>query len=307
MLPKASYDIKSRDSWQRHSLRSRDFLSPNRDFLSPTRDFSLANDDDSRISSLRQKRAQSVIAATTESNWIRDRYLNPKVNLEPDKTYNNSKLSESIREFIDKTDLHKREWDNIKAKQRRATSVARDFGLKNDYRATSVARDFGINAKNNRATSVARDSGLSHDYLTPHYANSHRAHSVARSFHPEDEYSSYNDYSYRDTAGPSLSVTKAIYVRPEQNRSQPKKFMSLEDECNWILNGNIGGCKVKTPKKFHNLASRNLSDDEEEDTLDDISGDEVIIKIHEFKSLAILKLLSVSNIYEFGIQVNIEH
>ena len=67
--------------------------------------------------------------------------------------------------------------------------------------------------------------------------------------------------------GVSHSVTnRARNAAPLNNGAGgPQRFMSLEEECNWILSG-------REPI----LQDEIFDTDEEDNTLDDISGDEVL-------------------------------
>jgi hypothetical protein len=81
-----------------------------------------------------------------------------------------------------------------------------------------------------------------------------------------------SDFSYRDVVSVTRSVTGRAAELPllsagfSSKVGQKSKFMTLEEECNWILSG-----REPLPD---NLVDENDSDGED-DTLDDISGDEV--------------------------------
>ena len=93
-----------------------------------------------------------------------------------------------------------------------------------------------------------------------------------------------NDRSYRDNS-PSYSYAPASRYGSNIDRDQSymsrlnlppqsRKFLTLEDECNWILNGRVGGSgPLGRGVRGHSTMRDDRSDDE--DTLDDISGDEV--------------------------------
>ena len=110
------------------------------------------------------------------------------------------------------------------------------------------------------------------------------------------------------TASAPVSVPNAVAmtsaIGKASHHGQPrKKFISLEDECNWILSGKKGpppmdfgdtsfrsqlnGNRpnydlrrvvlngVAAPGSGRRREANNVSDGEDDDTLDDISGDEV--------------------------------
>ena len=80
------------------------------------------------------------------------------------------------------------------------------------------------------------------------------------------------------------SVSHSVTDRARQNRANggggiaannlfkapaaPQRFMSLEEECNWILSG-------REPLMYNDNNGYDNDDDDEDNTLDDISGDEV--------------------------------
>ena len=80
------------------------------------------------------------------------------------------------------------------------------------------------------------------------------------------------------------SVSHSVTDRARQNRAgggiannlfkapaaavAPQRFMSLEEECNWILSG-------REPLMYNDNNGFDNDDDDEDNTLDDISGDEV--------------------------------
>jgi len=75
------------------------------------------------------------------------------------------------------------------------------------------------------------------------------------------------DFSYRDT----VSVTRSVASRASNFGSKAttsNKFMTLEEECNWILSG-------REPLPPDVAYENGVDSDEEDNTLDDISGDEV--------------------------------
>lgn len=82
------------------------------------------------------------------------------------------------------------------------------------------------------------------------------------------------DFSYRDT----VSVTRSVASRASNFTSKAttsKKFMTLEEECNWILSG-------REPLPPEVAFENGVDSDEEDNTLDDISGDEVRVIVMFF-------------------------
>ena len=82
------------------------------------------------------------------------------------------------------------------------------------------------------------------------------------------------DFSYRDVVSVTRSVTGRAADLPllsagfSSKAGQRSKFMTLEEECNWILSG-------REPVPADLAEENGLDSDGEDDTLDDISGDEV--------------------------------
>ena len=230
----------SRDGFQRRSLNL------NR---APIKRLEANDDNDDSVSynvstarrnfPLRHQRSRSEvpsIAVTTENNWLRNRYFKAVTDDDEDTLRRaSSRISGSIREFMDRTDPHNKEWNAIQRK--RAVSVAKDNFNHQDLSNNPYAR---------RAQSMARNNDDTADFSVSYMGNG-----LMGSRPPPPPYNNNN------------------------TNNQRRKFMSLEDECNWILNGgknnNLG--KIYPP----NLHRRNVAaaDDDDEDTLDDISGDEV--------------------------------
>ncbi len=82
------------------------------------------------------------------------------------------------------------------------------------------------------------------------------------------------DFSYRDAVSVTRSVTGRAAELPlvsagfSSKAGQRSKFMTLEEECNWILSG-------REPPPANDGDENGDDSDGEDDTLDDISGDEV--------------------------------
>jgi len=183
-------------------------------------------------------------------------------------------LTNSISTFLNKTDHFT---DTYKNAQRDRSVGPEMSGM-----------DIGSSYRAGRSTSVARASSVSRQFEPP--ASSFlRAGSVARGFESSSRdpfYSQLNKATFTSPYRPTnhalsplrenriLSPTGSIpdsgsYTTPPQSKFAIKetkaanaKFRSLEDECNWILSG-------RDPIDDGN------EDDDDENTLDDISGDEL--------------------------------
>merc|ERR1712142_822681 len=158
---------------------------------------------------------------------------------------------------------------------------------KNAQRESEMAgvRDFrGDDFRTGRATSVARASSVSRQFDAPS-SSFLRAGSVSRGFEASSRdpfYSQLNKSTFSSPYRPTnhalsplrenrnLSPTQSdSFMTPPQSkyaiketpRANKGKFISLEDECNWILSG-------REP------ILDGVNEDDDENTLDDISGDE---------------------------------
>ena len=65
--------------------------------------------------------------------------------------------------------------------------------------------------------------------------------------------------------GGGIAAANNLFKAP----AAPQRFMSLEEECNWILSG-------REPLMYNDNNGFDNDDDDEDNTLDDISGDEVL-------------------------------
>ena len=166
-----------------------------------------------------------------------------------------------------------------------------------------------------RGSSVARDSDVSSDvlgYRRAADARNYRSQSVVPNrpnfgagggsgygrdvFDQKSLTSDHYSYSYREPLNYYARGRSAVSDEDATIRAAPPpKFLSLEEECNWILSGkvqprnarpdrNLLRVPVAAPRRsrskngggdtLNDLLSANAASDEE-DTLDDISGDEV--------------------------------
>merc|ERR1712025_702618 len=178
-------------------------------------------------------------------------------------------LTNSISSFLQKSDHFT---ENYKNAQRESEMA----GVR-DYR--------GDDFRTGRATSVARASSVSRQFDAPS-SSFLRAGSVSRgfeSFSRDPFYSQLNKSTFSSPYRPTnhalsplrenriLSPTQSDsfttppqskYAIKETPRANKGKFISLEDECNWILSG-------REP------ILDGVNEDDDENTLDDISGDEL--------------------------------
>merc|ERR1711892_1066212 len=179
-------------------------------------------------------------------------------------------LTNSISSFLKKTDHFT---ENYKNSQRDSDmSGVREYS----------GEDLGSSYRTGRSSSVARASSVSRQFDAP-ASSFTRAGSVSRGFESSSRdpfYSQLNKSTFSSPYRPTnhalsplrenriLSPTQSdSFTTPPQSKYAIKeaakpakaKFISLEDECNWILSG-------REPED---------DDDDDENTLDDISGDEL--------------------------------
>jgi len=214
----------------------------------------------------------------------------------------NDRLTEQIQSFISRTDHVSNDWKGLG--QKRAISVGPggegisldDISLRlplpaparNAQRASSVAPNMG----------VSRIGAETYGYVDPvtnrlnpneglkrrnTYHNTNGAHHQRREFaspvrSPVRDF----DYSFRNTPsvnpsvasrarrGPAMIVNGGTSVASNTIRPGGGRFMSLEDECNWILSG-----REPLPNDLNGLCDPDDDSDGDDNTLDDISGDEV--------------------------------
>jgi len=180
-------------------------------------------------------------------------------------------LTNSISSFLKKTDHFT---ENYKNSQRDS-----DMSGVREYNG----EDLGSSYRTGRSSSVARASSVSRQFDAP-ASSFTRAGSVSRGFESSSRdpfYSQLNKSTFSSPYRPTnhalsplrenriLSPTQSdSFTTPPQSKYAIKeaakpakaKFISLEDECNWILSG-------REPEDD--------DDDDDENTLDDISGDEL--------------------------------
>merc|ERR1711892_508965 len=179
-------------------------------------------------------------------------------------------LTNSISSFLKKTDHFT---ENYKNSQRDS-----DMSGVREYNG----EDLGSSYRTGRSSSVARASSVSRQFDAP-ASSFTRAGSVSRGFESSSRdpfYSQLNKSTFSSPYRPTnhalsplrenriLSPTQSdSFTTPPQSKYAIKeaakpakaKFISLEDECNWILSG-------REPED---------DDDDDENTLDDISGVEL--------------------------------
>merc|ERR1711892_660940 len=179
-------------------------------------------------------------------------------------------LTNSISSFLKKTDHFTETYKN--------TQRDSDMSVGREYNG----EDLGSSYRTGRSSSVARASSVSRQFDAP-ASSFTRAGSVSRGFESSSRdpfYSQLNKSTFSSSYRPTnhalsplrenriLSPTQSdSFTTPPQSKYAIKeaakpakaKFISLEDECNWILSG-------REPED---------DDDDDENTLDDISGDEL--------------------------------
>ena len=261
---------------------------------------------DRSISSARFSRNPFVVKASLSS--LRENEESSSPNLRQ-KANRKDKLTEQIQSFISRTDHVANDWQ--KAREQRAisvgppgTTVSGEGAIQYDMersmrfpppatirhaqRASSVAPNFGTSRPGG---DLYGDLSQTNNRLFPPdvlqrrntYHNSSREHSSRREFFSPDRSTVREfDYSFKNAPSVNPSVASRARRNPRfftngdvsinRNNLRPGggRFMSLEDECNWILSG-----REPLPDDLNGLCDGDDDSDADDNTLDDISGDEV--------------------------------
>ena len=253
---------------------------------------------DRSISTARYSRNPFVGKASLSSLRENEESSSPHMRQKRDGS---DRLTEQIQSFISRTDPVSNDWKRFG--QQRAISVGPggEGSIYNHY-DKSLRLPLPAPTRNaQRASSVAPNIGVSrlgaeqYGYIDPvsecneglkrrnTYHNTNGAH------HPRREFASPVrspvrdfDYSFRNNPsvnpsvasrarrGPAMLVNGGTSVASNINRPGGGRFMSLEDECNWILSG-----REPLPNDRNGLCDSDDDSDGDDNTLDDISGDEV--------------------------------
>ena len=194
------------------------------------------------------------------------------------KAEENDRLSKNIKDFISRTDHVANEWKNLgsNGQHRRSGSVER--GSFFDKSSISETRDnYSWSGIKPRASSVApmtRTTAISNNPFENQFP------SQLPRLSKDSAYGSgyYKDNDFTDFSLSVRGVTHSVTSRarngitaaplPTGGPYGPQRFMSLEEECNWILSG-------REPIQADNTNGYFDDEDDEDNTLDDISGDEV--------------------------------
>ena len=275
-LNREAFSRRSVGPVERSNYLNRRSLEPSDDLLrssygSSLRDTKPRSDDFLRSSYGSSLREPKPSNNNSKCSSDRSYAQNLRASIAPSKKKEN--LSVSIKEFMKRTDPN----SDLSASERRparATSVARD-----DYftrRAPSLAPD--RYDRSARAQSVALDTPYRRNNNYTSFRDNEPSLMTSR-YSRENSVMDY-DRSYRDndlsySYAPPMSrygIKEPSYVsRPN---TVNKKFLTLEDECNWILGGKVGAPGRGSNGRMSSVLRDDQSDDE--DTLDDISGDEVV-------------------------------
>ena len=202
--------------------------------------------------------------------------------------------------------LSRSKWNRASLGESRYYARDYDDDDEDDDPRSTLSRSYAFNRRSLRGASMGRE--VDNDYSSSYLNNrgiraqsmipqGSRRLELASSGTPQRDYngigldySYYEDYQplrrqqqqqfYHSNNVPSAGAGISNNNRPFSNQPLPR-FLSLEEECNWILSGGKVGLPYNTyfnhtPNNdtLNDLLSRNASDDEN-NTLDDISGDEV--------------------------------
>lgn len=191
------------------------------------------------------------------------------------KAEENDRLSKNIKDFISRTDHVANEWKNL-GQHRRSGSVER--GSFFDKSSVSETRDnaswSGIKPRASSVAPMTRTTAISNNPFENQFP------SQLPRLSKDSAYGSgyYKDNDFTDFSLSVRGVTHSVTSRarngitaaplPTGGPYGPQRFMSLEEECNWILSG-------REPIQADNTNGYFDDEDDEDNTLDDISGDEV--------------------------------
>ena len=184
---------------------------------------------------------------------------------------NNDQLSKSIQAFITRTDHAADEWKNLgpkESKPKRSGSVER--GSFEDYsismRPSRSVRASSATPSSNFVTKSGNTSLAGFYRNNPESSSGYGSGSVYRDFSCR---SSVRSVSHSVTNRARDNRAGQVFVRaPQQPTQSTQRFMSLEEECNWILSG-------REPLNHNDNGYDDDEESDEDNTLDDISGDEV--------------------------------
>ena len=188
---------------------------------------------------------------------------------------NNDQLSKSIQAFITRTDHAADEWKNLgpkESKPKRSGSVER--GSFEDYsismRPSRSVRASSATPSSNFVTKSGNTSLAGFYRNNPESSSGYGSGSVYRDFSCRSSVRSVSHSvtnrarDARDNRAGQL-IVRAPQQPPQQSQ---QRFMSLEEECNWILSG-------REPLNHNDNGYDDDEESDEDNTLDDISGDEV--------------------------------
>ena len=236
----------------------------------------------------------------------------------------NDRLTNQIQSFINRTDHVSNDWKNLG--QQRALSVGpagddafrdeRDMSLRlplpapqrNAMRASSVAPNVGFvqNVGTSRFGADSYGDNTITERLNPNQGlkrrntdpNRHKREFASPVRSPPRDL----EYSFRNTPSINPSVASRAKRAPgyftnggpsvASNNLRPNggRFMSLEDECNWILSG-----REPLPNDLNGYCDPDDDSGADDNTLDDISGDEVngvLMGINNTWKLSIIYILA---------------
>lgn len=256
---------------------------------------------DRSISTARFSRNPFIAKASLSSLRENEESSSPQIRQKRD---GKDRLTAQIESFISRTDHVSNEWKGLG--QQRAISVGpggegglhreddislrlpRPAPARNSQRASSVAPNMGTSRLG--ADPYGYVDPVS-DRLNPNEGLKRRNtyHNTNGAHHPRREFASPVrspvrdfDYSFRNTPSvnpsvasrarraPALLVNGGTSIASNVLRPGGGRFMSLEDECNWILSG-----REPLPNDLNGLCDPDDDSDGDDNTLDDISGDEV--------------------------------
>ena len=278
---------------------------------------------DRSVSSVRYNRNPFIAKASLSS--LRENEESSAPHIKP-KQNGGDRLTEQIQSFISRTDRVSNEWKKVGQQraisvgpggerpiQREALDLESlrlplPAPARNAMRASSVAPNMGMSRIGNgtyddydpATVRLNPNEGLQRRN-TYHNANGGQQPQRREFSPPRRKFSSPVrspardlDYSFRNTPsvnpsvasrakhGPGFFANGGVSVASSRPRPSAGKFMSLEDECNWILSG-----REPLPDDRNGYYDRDDDSDGDDNTLDDISGDEVTIA-QKFCSFVVL-------------------
>ena len=193
------------------------------------------------------------------------------------KAGENDRLSKNIKDFINRTDHVANEWKNLGnngSQQKRSGSVERgsffDSEPKDNYSWSGIKPRASSVAPMTRTTAISSTNPFENQF--PSQPRLSKDSAYGSGYYKDNDFTDFSlsvrGVTHSVTSRARNGITAAGPAGPAGGGYGPQRFMSLEEECNWILSG-------REPIQADNTNGYFDDEDDEDNTLDDISGDEV--------------------------------